>query len=213
MAIIDIIKNKVGEIIYPKTVTKAIYDADTEDRLDNTIGTATLTTIDKTLKGAINEVDGYSKGLISDSTTSLTKVWSSSKVSEIKEDVDNNSFQLSNYARNILLDGGNYDGVTPNDTAFNLSRNFNRKSDYRGWVYFPNNEIGNAVYYFTSTPFYDTTYISADKGVKLSFPSTNGKTFQKVFFKDDITIISRDRNNSGLQYANDYSNLPFQTLT
>lgn len=35
MAIIDSIKDKLGNIIYPKTLTKAIYEEGTNKRLDN----------------------------------------------------------------------------------------------------------------------------------------------------------------------------------
>ena len=37
MAIIDSLKDKLGSIIYPKTVTKAVYDATTSERLDSII--------------------------------------------------------------------------------------------------------------------------------------------------------------------------------
>ena len=37
MAIIDSIKDKLGTIIYPKSVTQAIYDKDTNERLDDTL--------------------------------------------------------------------------------------------------------------------------------------------------------------------------------
>lgn len=112
--------------------------------------------------------------------------------------------QIEPLGQNILLHGGSMNGTTPNDDAFNAARLVNRKSDYKGRVYFPNNEVGNAVYYFTNTPVLDNAFISADKGVKLSFPNTNGRTFKNVVFKDDITIISRDRNNEGTQYKSDF---------
>lgn len=35
MAIIDDLKDKSGDIIYPRTLTKAIYTEDTSERLDN----------------------------------------------------------------------------------------------------------------------------------------------------------------------------------
>ncbi|WP_060788928.1 SGNH/GDSL hydrolase family protein [Geobacillus zalihae] len=114
---------------------------------------------------------------------------------------------------NILLYGGSYDGVTPNDAAFNAAKMVNRKSDYYGLVYFPNNEVGNAVYYFENTPFLDKTMIVADKGVKLSFPSTNGVSFKKVIFLSDVTIISRDRNNEAVQYANNFPKSLYATLS
>lgn len=37
MAIIDFITNKLGEIVYPKTKTKAVFD-DNDNRLDNVLG-------------------------------------------------------------------------------------------------------------------------------------------------------------------------------
>ena len=33
--LIDFLKNRIGKIVYPKTVTKAVYDIDTGERLDN----------------------------------------------------------------------------------------------------------------------------------------------------------------------------------
>lgn len=114
---------------------------------------------------------------------------------------------------NILLYGGSYDGITPNDAAFNAAKMVNRKSDYYGLVYFPNNEVGNAVYYFNNTPFLDKTMIVADKGVKLSFPSTNGVSFKKVIFLSDVAIISRDRNNEAVQYANNFPKSLYATLS
>lgn len=44
MAIIDSIKDKLNNIIYPKTVTKAVYDADTSERLDNIIESLKIST-------------------------------------------------------------------------------------------------------------------------------------------------------------------------
>lgn len=124
-----------------------------------------------------------------------------------------NMNRLKDMPNSILLYGGNYDGITPNDDAFIKAKVVNRKSDYRGLVYFPNNEIGNAVYYFTNTPFTDDVFITADKGVTLSFPDTNCKSFKNTVFKNDINIISRDRDNTGVQYKNDYSRLLYTTLS
>lgn len=122
------------------------------------------------------------------------------------------SNRLKDNPNNILLYGGSLNGTTPNDAAFNTVRMINRKSDYKGIVYFPNNEVGNAVYYFTNTPTLDNAFIVADKGVKLSFPSTNGRTFKNVVFKDDVTIISRDRNNEGVQYKSDFPKSLYASL-
>lgn len=71
-AIIDTLKNKLGVLVYPKTLTKAVYDETTQDRLDNTLGTATLTTTAQNLKGAINEIK---------SLTTATKLISASQYS------------------------------------------------------------------------------------------------------------------------------------
>ena len=129
------------------------------------------------------------------------------------DNITNLTNRTNDMANNILLSGGNLDGISDNISAFNTARLINRKSDYYGLVYFPNNEVGNAVYYFSTSPFLDKTIIMADPGVKLSFPSTNGVSFKKVIFKDDITIISRDRNCEGKMYRNDYSKTIYSTLS
>lgn len=68
MFVIDTLKNKLGDILYPKTRTDAVYDAD-GNRLDNIITDiqadivnnptehtySTLNTVNKTIVGAINE--------------------------------------------------------------------------------------------------------------------------------------------------------------
>lgn len=68
MFVIDTLKNKLGDIIYPKTRTDAVYDAD-GNRLDNIMTDIqtdivnnptehtypTLNTANKTIVGAINE--------------------------------------------------------------------------------------------------------------------------------------------------------------
>jgi lysophospholipase L1-like esterase len=78
---------------------------------------------------------------------------------------------------------------------------------------FPQNEQNNAVYYFSATPVMDNIQIDADKGVVLSFPTTNSISFKGVNFKSDVSILSRDRSNTGVQHQNNYSDLLFNTLT
>lgn len=133
----------------------------------------------------------------------------------IQSQVDSNTTQLADVRNSILNWGGSDDGITPNDLAWGHAKYNSRKgngtTDQQS-VHFPNNVNGNAVYYFTNTPNLDYVYISADKGVKLSFPTTNGVSFKNAILKNDISIISRDRNNTGAMYANDYSKSIFSSL-
>ncbi|WP_040413424.1 SGNH/GDSL hydrolase family protein [Desulfosporosinus sp. OT] len=98
----------------------------------------------------------------------------------------------------ILNYGGNPDGITPVDTAWNNAKT-------KGTVYFPQNTTGNAQYYFTNQPSLNEVIIHADAGVILSFPTTNVTTFRDVVFTDDIIIYSRDRDNYANVLKNDYS--------
>lgn len=94
----------------------------------------------------------------------------------------------------IIGEGGNYDGVTDNLTAFN---NAKTKVGSKGTIFFPQNPTGNAVYYFSANPAMTGLTIDADEGVVLSFPSTNSARFSGITFQKDIKIQSRDRNNTG----------------
>lgn len=80
-------------------------------------------------------------------------------------------------------------------------------------VKFPQNSFGNAVYYFSSNPDLTKAIIDSDEGVTLSFPTTNSISFKSVTFKNNIGIISRDRNNTGTQQTNKYSKLLFASLS
>ena len=104
----------------------------------------------------------------------------------------------SSSTNSIISAGGNYDGSTPNDTAFTTAK-------ASGKVFFPQNGTNTAIYYFTSTPNMDGIIISADKGVKLSFPTCNSLSFKNAIFQNDIDTISRDRDNTGHQLINNYS--------
>ncbi len=69
--IIDSFRDKVGNLIYPKTLTKAVYEEGTNKRLDTTleenktdilslettVGDVAMTTSAQTVTGAINELD------------------------------------------------------------------------------------------------------------------------------------------------------------
>lgn len=99
---------------------------------------------------------------------------------------------LSDIVCNIKNYSGNSDGTTDNITAFN-----NAKSVSKGKViFFPQNVTGNALYYFSTSPDFSGYKITADKGVKLSLPTTNNTSFKTTFFDGNVSIISRDRNNS-----------------
>lgn len=80
-------------------------------------------------------------------------------------------------------------------------------------IKFPQNETNNAVYYFSSTPDLSKSYIDADNGVKLSFPTTNSVSFKTVNFLNDIDVVSRDRANTGTQFKNNISKLAYATLS
>lgn len=108
---------------------------------------------------------------------------------------------------NLLKNGGNADGITPNDSAFVIIRDEYKK------VYLPQNETKNAIYYFTNTQDLNNVEVTCDKNVKISFPTTNNYSLKKVIFKNDISIISRDRDNTGIQYQNDNSKLLPSTLS
>lgn len=87
------------------------------------------------------------------------------------------------------------DGSTPNDIFLN---NAKAASGTNKYLYFPQNLTNDAVYYFTSTPDLSGYILKADRGVKLSFPTTNYTTFNEWGIDGDISVISRDRDNTGL---------------
>lgn len=104
----------------------------------------------------------------------------------------------------ITSTGGVGDGTTPNDSAFNTAKT-------KGTVYFPQNEAKNAVYYFNSKPNLDGVTLSADSGVKLSFPDTNLYSFKKAKFETPLMVISRDRDNTGTLLPNTLSKFAYIT--
>lgn len=116
------------------------------------------------------------------------------------------ALHMAETANSIMNYIGNPDGVTPNDTAFTNAK-------VKGNIYFPQNSTSNAIYYFTATPVMDNLIVTADAGVKLSFPTTNSVTFKNVIFNSDVQIISRDRNNTGKILKNDFSKLVQKSLS
>jgi lysophospholipase L1-like esterase len=96
------------------------------------------------------------------------------------------------------------DGTTDCLNAFNQAKTV--ASSKKIPIYFPQNATGNAVYYFSSNPSLGGLRIYADKGVTLSFATTNYLSFKDVEFLTPVNIVSRDRNNTGKQEIN--SNIP-----
>lgn len=105
---------------------------------------------------------------------------------------------LAGIANNITNYGGNADGVTTNDMAFLAAKS-------EGSVYFPQNDTGDAVYYFADAQTLDNLIIGSDEGVIISYPTSNVRTWKKATFADDIKIYSRDKDNYAEVLKNDYS--------
>jgi lysophospholipase L1-like esterase len=128
-------------------------------------------------------------------------------VASVQASVTTLTTQMAEKANQIGINVTDYgavgDGTTPCDTALtNAIAVATTKK-----LYFPQNATNNATYYFTSNPILDGYTLFADSGVVLSYPSTNGVSFKKITFANDISIFSRDRNNTGKQLANIYSKL------
>lgn len=115
------------------------------------------------------------------------------KVSFLEESVEGVTEQLAEKAQPVSVSivdyGGVGDGTTPVDAAFNNAKT-------KKHVFFPQNSTKNAVYYFTSKPNLDGIILSADEGVKLSFPDTNLYSFKSCKFSTPLMVISRDRDNT-----------------
>lgn len=112
-----------------------------------------------------------------------------------KEDIININASLDFIKNDITKYGAIGDGVTPCDSAFNVAKT-------KGNIHFPQNSNNNAIYYFTNKPNLDGVIVSADDGVKLSFPDTNLYSFKTCKIEENIQIISRDRDNTGTLLKN-----------
>lgn len=96
------------------------------------------------------------------------------------------------------------------DTGYSYVRNIVARltrSNATRAVKFPQNALGNATYYFGTSPSLDNKVIDADAGVILSFPSMNAVSTKKVTFLNPVTIYARDRNNNGGQLPNNFSQM------
>jgi lysophospholipase L1-like esterase len=131
----------------------------------------------------------------------------------LRERLDDVTTSLAERAQqigvNVLDYGAVADGFTACDTATTNAQTAAKNKK----IFFPQNSTNNAVYYFTSKPSLDGYVISSDPGVKLSFPDTNFFSFKNVTFSTDIQIISRDRNNIGIQLKSDISKIIYQSLS
>lgn len=101
--IIDSFRDKVGNLIYPKTLTKAVYEEGTNKRLDTTLeenktdiltlqtqnGSEVLTTTAQTLSGAINEIKEQNNDLGAEVDTHATDI-----TNRLKKDGDRTSKYL-----------------------------------------------------------------------------------------------------------------------
>ena len=146
------------------------------NNIKDDLGDEELTTTNKDVKGAINEVNAQCK----ETTSQLDSI--------VKE----HESILS-----ILNFGGNNDGITVNDTAFQEAQ---AAAQGRKVIHFPQNPGRNACYYVNSYNIAGIIQnplmrISCDYGVKISVPSMTGKTFKcKLEGENAITFIVRDRN-------------------
>ena len=68
-ASIDTIINKQGDEKYPKTVTSAIYDATTLERLDNVLATCAKNVSGLNLKMWVGTLDEYKAIAVKDAST------------------------------------------------------------------------------------------------------------------------------------------------
>lgn len=175
------------EVAYPQ-VTKTIKELPIKHGLDGT-------------EKLIVEDDEATKQAPLGTIVDEIKQNSQEKIREIESELAQTNAQLShinNYS--ILKYGGSYDGVSDNVDAFNLAKSKNIE------VYFPQNETKNAIYYFSGNVDFNNIVISSDYGVTISLPTTNYISFKGGIFKTPINVISRDRNNTGQLFGNNYPN-------
>lgn len=133
---------------------------------------------------------------------------------KLKDRLDGVDTTLAANTKQLAIDITQYgavgDGTTDCISAFNSAISSLNVTQV---LKFPQNTTKNAVYYFSENPTLDNLKIDCDDGVILSFPTSNAISFKTAKFLNNISIISRDRNNTGLQLKNDYSDLLSNSFT
>jgi len=151
------------------------------------------------------EINNKLDKMVEDDT--LARVINQQIFSELNQKINNNETKINDLSENvitypyfdILKNEGHADGTTPNDTIFANAKN----SGYRKF-YFPQNENGNANYYFTNVPNFNDCEIYTDKDVVLNFPVLSGiDSTKNGLYKTNLNIYSRQQNRQFMQPKNE----------
>jgi lysophospholipase L1-like esterase len=197
---VDSVNTTAVTYTYPKTQERFKVRNIGEQSLSVTVAGTTQTVVAGGKWEIVADFTSFSINALSGSTA--FDAWAdekglSSDSTEIKAAYDLASRPLG--IKPITYYGGVPDGATDNYTVFNIAK---AASSSNGIIYFPQNAVGNAIYYFATSPDLTSVILDADEGVILSFPSTNGTTFLNVKLRHNLKITSRDRNNTGLLVQN-----------
>ena len=159
--------------------------------------------IDSTLAYKLKKEYGKLKRIILDENASATlsneiEIINTTLTNDIEPIITKLTGENKNDVIDITVYGGVGDGITDNSYALNMAK------EHKKTIYFPQNASGNAIYYFSDNSFMDSNYrYYFENGVKISVPTTNGKSLKQMKLLSQVNIISRDRDNEGIALIND----------